>query len=166
MPKLAGQSIPPPQTTVPIGRVIGVSLDAVVTIMFPADTFLPRSLRGVASGLSENGMNWMTFQLTSNQVQQLQGELHFAKVMLDLPTVPAPVKLRAAIASVLYKLRTTTDPANANLGLQFTNDGNEEGLKILHAGLEKLRASSIDPKSLRAGYRLPTKSPGLLPRKL
>ncbi|MCC5877973.1 MAG: hypothetical protein JJU11_17280 [Candidatus Sumerlaeia bacterium] len=166
MPKPAGQSIPPLQTIVPVGRVIGVSLDAVVTIMFPADTFLPRSLRGVASGLSENGMNWMTFQLTPSQVQQIQSELHFAKVVLDLPTVRVPIKLRAAVASVTYRLRTTTDPASANLGLQFTADGNVEGLQLLNEGLEKLRSSSINTQSLKAVHRPTPKPSGIMPRKL
>lgn len=164
LPQPKPPSLPAPQDLFPSGRPIAITADAMVTILFPEDTFVPRSLRGIASSITEARMDWLTYQLSSNQVRQIQGELHYAKVALELPVVPGAIRLKAVVVSVQYQLRTTTDPARTTLGLQFVPDGGREGLEQLHHALEKIRASAYKVKAVagRTNKRLT----GILPRKL
>lgn len=135
-----------PKRPGPPGRPLAINADALVTILFPEETFLPRCLRGVATQITEQGMEWTTYQLTERQVAQIQHEKHFAKVSLELPLSTPNFHLRAEVLSVTYRVRTRTEPARATLGLHFTGDLKPQTAERLHRALDRIRGASIRMK--------------------
>lgn len=135
------------------GRPLAINADALVTILFPEETFLPRCLRGVATRITEQGMDWTTYQLTERQVAQLQRERHFVRINLELPLVTPNFHLRGEIGSVIHRTRTSTEPASTTLGLVLNQEMSAEIAQRLHRALERIRGASyrMDPGVLPLG---------------
>lgn len=97
---------------------LSMSVDLMLTIMMPEETFTPFKRRGVTRDLSLGGLCIKTYQLTKQDYLSLLKMIRYAKIELE----PAPgkvINLRGQIVWMDYHDATKYDRAHCLLGICF-----------------------------------------------
>jgi hypothetical protein len=113
-----------------------VSVDVMLTIMLPEETFTPNQYRGVTSDISGGGCKLKTFQITKGEYLNLLRGIRFAKIEFHFDEKTVSLARGAIVWLDFHDASGPRDSSYCLLGVAFSHKD-----KTFDDNLEKLRRS-------------------------
>lgn len=129
-----------------------ISLDCLVSLLIPHQTFTPHAIRGVSVDLSQEGMRLKTYSLTKKDFLDLIKGMSHVKVDITDPFSDAPIQLRGRVVWADYREKCEDDQPHCYLGIafyEFTPRAQQE----FHEVMDQIQRSSTKVEKIR-GIRL------------